>query len=83
MDCYILHTVLLVIILLVMIAIICYHYEKGRSKLKKVMPHKINLKHNEFKTGRIKNRTSYYFNCIIKFEDFYYGNISIDHTKIY
>ena len=28
MDCYILHTVLLAIILLLLIAIICYHYEK-------------------------------------------------------
>ena len=35
MDCYILHTVLLVIILLFMISIICYHYAKHRSKLKK------------------------------------------------
>ena len=34
-DCYILDTVLLVIILLFIIAIICYHYAKQRSKLKK------------------------------------------------
>ena len=27
-DCYILHTVLLAIVLLLLIAIICYHYEK-------------------------------------------------------
>ena len=32
MDCYILHTVLLVIILLFIIAIICYHYAELRSK---------------------------------------------------
>ena len=31
-DCYILHTVLLVIILLLIITIICYHYAKHRSK---------------------------------------------------
>ena len=37
MDFYILHTVLLVIILLFMIAIICYHYAKHRSKLKKIL----------------------------------------------
>ena len=34
-DCYILHTILLVIILLLIIAIICYRYAKHRSKLKK------------------------------------------------
>ena len=33
--CYILHTVLLVFMLLYMIAIICYHYAKNESKLKK------------------------------------------------
>ena len=31
-DCYILHTVLLVIISLFTIAIICYHYEEHKSK---------------------------------------------------
>ena len=35
MDCYIFHTVLLMIILLFIIAIICYHDAKYRSKLKK------------------------------------------------
>ena len=33
-DCYILQRVLLMIILLFIIAIICYHYGKHRSKLK-------------------------------------------------
>ena len=32
MDCYILHTVLLVLILLFTIAIICCHYGKHKSK---------------------------------------------------
>ena len=32
MDCYILHLILVVIILLFIIAFICYHYEKYRSK---------------------------------------------------
>ena len=31
-DCYILHTVLLVTILLLVIAIICFYYVKHRSK---------------------------------------------------
>ena len=37
-NCYILHTVLLVTILLLIIAIICYHYAKHRSKLKNILP---------------------------------------------
>ena len=37
MDCYILHEVLLLIILLSIIAIICYHYTKHKSKQKKLM----------------------------------------------
>ena len=35
-DCYILHTVLLVIILLLIITISCCHYAKHKSKLKKI-----------------------------------------------
>ena len=35
MDCYILHTVLLVTIFLYMITVICFHYAKHRSKQKK------------------------------------------------
>ena len=31
-DCYILHTVLLVVILLFIVTIICYHYAKYMSK---------------------------------------------------
>ena len=37
MDCYILHTVLLRIILLFIIAVICYHYAKHKSKLKNIL----------------------------------------------
>ena len=32
MDCYILHTILVVAILILLIGIICYHYAKHRSK---------------------------------------------------
>ena len=35
-DCFILHTVLLTVILLLKIAIVCYHYTKHRSKQKDV-----------------------------------------------
>ena len=38
MDCYILHIILLVIILLFIISIICYLYTKHKSKLKNIMP---------------------------------------------
>ena len=38
MGCYILRTVLLLIILLFLIAIICHHYVKHRSKLKNILP---------------------------------------------
>ena len=37
-DCYILHTVLLAIILLLIISIICYHYAKRRSKIENILP---------------------------------------------
>ena len=37
MDCYILHTVLLVIILSFTIAIVWYHYAKHRSKQKQLL----------------------------------------------
>ena len=37
-DCYILDTGLLVIILLLIIGITCYHYAKYRSKLKTKLP---------------------------------------------
>ena len=38
MDCFILHTVLLVVILVYRIAIIWHHYAKYRSKLKNILP---------------------------------------------
>ena len=37
MDWYILHTLLLVMVLLLVISIICYHYLKHRSKQKNVL----------------------------------------------
>ena len=36
-NCYILHAVLVVIILTLEIAIICYHYAKHRSKIKNIL----------------------------------------------
>ena len=36
------------------------------------------MENNEFKKIRIKNRTCYYFDDIIKFEDFDFDNILIN-----
>ena len=36
------------------------------------------MENNEFKNVRIKNHTCYYFNDLIKFEDFDFDNILID-----
>ena len=43
------------------------------------------MENQEFKKVRIKNRTCYYFDDIIKLEDFAIDNIWIDekHTKIF
>ena len=77
-DCYILNTVLLVIIL----QIDNYYYLlslcKTRSKEKGIDALIIkNEKINEFKKVRIKNLTCYYFDDIIKLEDFDIDNILI------
>ena len=52
MDCYILHIVLSVTILLFIIALICYHYAKHKSKLKKkktfCCTKNIRMQNNEF-----------------------------------
>ena len=69
MDCYILRTVLLVVILPFIIAIICYHYAK-QIKTKKYWPtNNINLENNELKKVSIKNQMLC-FDDIIKFKDF-------------
>ena len=49
-DCYILHALLLVIILLLIITISCYHYAKHRSKPIKTYCHTKNIKieNNDF-----------------------------------
>ena len=70
MNCYILHTFLLVIILLFIITIICYHYVKYRLKQKRI--------NNELKKVCIKNRACYYFDGIIEIEDFNFDNILLD-----
>ena len=82
MDCYILHTVLLVTIVLFIIAIICCYYVKHRPKLRKnCLTVNMKIKNHEFKKVYIKNRTCYYFDDIIKFEDFDFDNILIDEKS--
>ena len=49
MDCCILHTVWLVIILLFAIAVICYHYAKHKTKQRN------ELSHEQYKKWRIKS----------------------------
>ena len=78
-DCYILHTILLAIILLLTIAII-YHYAKHRPKLKKknIVVLQYKMKNNEFQKVCIKNRTCYNFYDTIQLQDFNPDNILID-----
>ena len=80
MDCYILHTVLLLNILLCIITIICFHSAKHRSKLKQPCGHTKNMKmeNNELKKVCVKNRMCYYFDDIIKLGDFDLDNILIN-----
>ena len=77
-HCYILYTVFLVIILQLIITIICYHSTKNRSKQKIIDALTIWKENSEFKKIPIKNPTCYYFDNIIKLEDFDVDNISID-----
>ena len=69
MDCYILQVFLSVIILLFIVAIICYHYTKYRSKQKYYRTDNVKTENNELKKVCIKNCMCYYFDDIIKIED--------------
>ena len=59
------------------IAIICQHYTKNKSKQKALMHLKYKMENNEFKV-RNKNHTCYYFDDIIELEGFDMNNILID-----
>ena len=86
MDCFILHAVLLALILLFTIIIICYHYAKYRSKQKKYCrTNNIKIENNDLRKVSVENFTCYYFNDLIKFEDFDFDIIFLDerHTKIF
>ena len=55
------------------ITLICYHYTKKKVQDK--------MENNEFNKVRIKNRTCYYFDDIIKLEDFDLDEILIDEQS--
>ena len=75
-NCYIFHRVLLTIILILIITIICYHYEKHRSKIR-WCTNNIKIENNESKKVCIRIRECYYFDDIIKLGDFGFDNILI------
>ena len=73
-DFYILHTLLLAII----ITIDNYYYLLLLCKTKRYYE---KIENNKLKKVRIKNRTCYYFDDIIKLEDFNLDNILIDEKS--
>ena len=80
-DCYIFDTVLLVIILLFIITIICYHYTKHKSKQIQWCTNNVKMENNKLKKVCIQNPRCYYFYYIIKIEDFDFDNILFDEKS--
>ena len=75
---YVLHNFLLAIILLLMTIIICYHYVRHRSKLKNILQCcQEKIENYEFYKVLVKSHTRYYFDDIIRLEDFDIDNILI------
>ena len=84
MDCYILHTVLLVIKLLCITSIICYHYAKSTSKQKGIdaLTRLMNQDWWIFKSLYEKPYVcGYDIIDIIKFKDFDSDNFLIDEKS--
>ena len=80
-NCFI-HFILMVIICLLLLIVICVNcyfcYTKYRSKQKNLLPfHDISIKLKEID---VKNCTCYYFDEIIKIEDFDFNNILTDEN---
>ena len=69
MSCYIAPTVLLVIILLFILLLFAITSQSINNNMK--------VENDEFQKVRIKNRTCFYFDDIIKLEDFDLDNIKI------
>ena len=81
-NCFI-HFILMVIICLLLLIVICvncyFYYTKHRSKQKNLLPfHDISIKLKEID---VKNCTCYYFDEIIKIEDFHFNNILTDEKS--
>ena len=67
------------VIILFIIAIICYHYAKYRPKQKTdCYTNNIQMENNGLNKVNINNHTWYYFDKIIKFEDFHSDNILLN-----
>ena len=64
--------------MLLIIAVICFHHAKYRSKVKTwEHANSTKIETNEFKKARIKSRALYYFDDIIKYEDFDFDNMDL------
>ena len=81
MYCYILHTFLLMIILLFIIAFTCYHFTKQKTKTY-WCTNNIKMENIELKRNSIKSRLCYYFDDTTKIEYFDFDNILLDE-KLY
>ena len=84
MDSHILHTFILVVILLFIIAIICYHYTslQLRSKQKDIGTLTIKkTKNNKLKKFVLKYCTCHYSDDIIKIENCDFDNILLDEKS--
>ena len=69
-------------IILFIIAVICYHYAKYRPKQKTDCRTKnMQMENNELKKVNINNHTWYYFDKIIKFKDFHSDNILLNEKS--
>ena len=53
----------------------------GQNRRTHFRTNNIKIKNNEFRKAHIKNHTCYYFDGIIKIEDFDFDNISLDEKS--
>ena len=67
---------LLVSILLFIFALICYHYINQKKQW-----HTANIKMTSNELKNVSTDTCYYFDCIIKFENWDFDNILLDEKS--
>ena len=83
MDCYILHTFLLVFIILFIFPIFCYHcIEQAKTKTY-WRTNNIKIQSNKLKEVSIKNHTCFYLDDIFKIDDFDFVKKSYENILIY